>query len=125
MFISAAPLSASFAGSLAWVITKFGRAGPISPWRLLFLIEGFPSIIAGAIAWEIVPDSPETAKFLTKREKEVALVRLRREKEGAYNETMEELEDKYSVQPRRTGRGLKFNDMLRTLMDPKSYLTAV
>ncbi|CAI4210624.1 unnamed protein product [Parascedosporium putredinis] len=45
IFISAAPLASSFASTLAWLIVKFGEASPIAPWRVLFLVEGFPSVL--------------------------------------------------------------------------------
>lgn len=109
-FISAAPLATSFASSLAWVILKIGEHGPIAPWRLLFLFEGFPSVVVAVIAWHAIPDGPGKAKFLTKREKKVARLRLRIEKDPKSE----------------TGKpGLKWREVIRTLMDPKCYVTAV
>lgn len=109
-FISAAPLATSFASSLAWLILKVGENGPIAPWRLLFLVEGFPSVLVAVLAWHVIPDGPGKAKFLTKREKKVACLRLRREKDPKAE----------------TGkRGIKWREILQTLIDPKSYLTAV
>ena len=108
-FISAAPLATSFASTLAWAVVKIGDYCPIASWRLLFLVEGFPSVLVAAIAWNTIPDSPETAKYLTKREKRVARLRLRKEKDPHEH----------------TGKGgLKFREMLETIADPKSYLTA-
>lgn len=74
--ISAAPLATSFASSLAWVIVRLSRNGPIEPWRALFLFEGLPSIITAAFAWYFIPDSPETARYLNARERKVARLRL-------------------------------------------------
>ncbi|RMD44950.1 hypothetical protein DV735_g7, partial [Chaetothyriales sp. CBS 134920] len=48
--ISAAPLATSFASSLAWLVVRLSRNGPVESWRVLFLVEGFPSVIA-AINW--------------------------------------------------------------------------
>lgn len=110
-FISAAPLATSFASSLAWVILKLGEKGPVAPWRLLFLVEGFPSVLVAVMAWHVIPDGPGKAKFLTKREKKVARLRLRREKD-----------------PKSDGSkksGVKWHEVLQTLLDPKSYITAV
>jgi len=109
-FISAAPLATSFASSLAWLILKVGEHGPIAPWRLLFLVEGFPSVVVAVIAWHLIPDGPGKAKFLTKREKKVARLRLRREKDP-----------KAEIGK----KGIKWREILQTLVDPKSYLTAV
>lgn len=76
----AAPLATTFASSLAWLIIKLGDASPIASWRMLFLIEGFPSVFAAVVAWFVIPDSPQTASYLTAREKKVARLRLRHEK---------------------------------------------
>lgn len=81
LFISAAPLATSCAGSLAWLITKTGDRVPIANWRLLFLIEGFPSIVIAVAAWFWIPDAPDTARYLSRREKRVARLRLEAEKD--------------------------------------------
>lgn len=73
---SAAPLATTFASSLAWLITKFAENGPIAPWRLLFLVEGFPAVVVATVAWRVIPDSPEKATYLTRREKKIARLRL-------------------------------------------------
>jgi len=109
-FIAAAPLATSFASSLAWLIIKLGEKGPIAPWRVLFLAEGFPSVIIAVVAWHVIPDGPGKAKYLTKREKKVARLRLRKYKDSSSE---------------KIGKGgLKWNDVLHTLIDPKAYLTA-
>jgi MFS family permease len=107
-FISAAPLATSFASTLAWAIIALGKHSPIASWRLLFLLEGFPSVLVAVIAWHIIPDSPSTAPYLTKREKKVARLRLRKSKSSHTRES----------------KGLNFREMLSTILDPKTYLTA-
>ncbi len=110
-FISAAPLATSFASTLAWVIVKLGEHGPIAPWRLLFLVEGFPSVLIAVVAWHVIPDGPAKANYLTKRERKVARLRLRREQDP-------------ESQP-ASKRGLKWREVLQTLLEPKTYLTAI
>jgi MFS family permease len=119
LFISASPLSASFAGALAYLITKVGEHGSLSPWRLLFLLEGFPSVLVAVWAWDFVPDGPGLAKWLSPRQREVAVMRLRSEKESENNEE----DEKYHGRQRR-GR-VNFHEVLQTLKDPKCYLTAL
>lgn len=111
LVIAAAPLATSFAGSLAWLITRLGQHGPVAPWRLLFLVEGFPSVCVAVFAWIFVPDSPSKAGFLDAREKQVAKLRLRRER-GSHD-------------AEHTQQGLDWREVLQTLMDPQCYLTAV
>lgn len=112
LFISAAPLATSFAGSLAWLITKTGGGVPIANWRLLFLVEGFPSIIVAAIAWFEIPDKPDTARYLNPREKEIARLRL---------------EGETGSQKKAVGRTSKlgWREILAVLTDVRCWITAV
>jgi MFS family permease len=119
LFISASPLSASFAGALAYLITKVGEKGPLSPWRLLFLFEGFPSVLVAVWAWDFVPDGPGVAKWLSPRQREVAVLRLRSERDNVDEEHDNE---KYHYQSNKGG--VNFREVLQTLKDPKCYLTA-
>ncbi|KAJ5165920.1 Major facilitator superfamily domain general substrate transporter [Penicillium capsulatum] len=109
LFISAAPLATTFASSLAWLIVKLSSNGPISPWRILFLVEGFPSVIVAAFAWAIIPDSPGKARFLTRRQRVVARLRLG--------------EDKSDYQ-QSTARRFNWREVVKTAADPKAYLAA-
>jgi MFS family permease len=118
LFISASPLSASFAGALAWLITKLSEHGPLRPWRLLFLLEGFPSVLVAIWAWEFVPDGPGVAKWLSPRQRKVAVLRLRQEKE----DEEEESDEKHPSQQRKSR--IDFSEVYQTLKDPKCYLTA-
>ncbi|MCJ1252106.1 hypothetical protein MMC30_009344 [Trapelia coarctata] len=111
LFISAAPLATSLASSLAWLIMKAGERVPISAWRLLFVIEGFPSIIVAVFAFYYLPDGPGTAKFLTRRQKKVARLRLRNEKDAK--------------QMFSHGSKLNFREIFQTFLDPKLYITAL
>ncbi|RSL79233.1 hypothetical protein CEP51_007523 [Fusarium floridanum] len=113
IFISAAPLATSFASTLAWVIVKFASLSPIAPWRLLFIVEGFPSVLAAVAAWNIIPDSPQTAPYLTKREKKVARLRLRNEKPAAATEATS-----------KPTSGLRARDVLAVFSDPVAWITS-
>lgn len=110
LFISAAPLATSFASSLAWLIVKLSNNGPIAPWRTLFLVEGFPSVIVAVVAWNVIPDSPGTAPFLTRRERKVAKLRLQLPQS----------------EPHQSQSGkFDWRQVGKVLADPKSYLMAV
>ena len=73
LFLSAAPLASTFAGALAYGITS-GHPS-IANWRLLFIVEGLPSVLLALIAFRYIPDSADTARFLTEEEKGVARAR--------------------------------------------------
>ncbi|KAI1491464.1 major facilitator superfamily domain-containing protein [Biscogniauxia mediterranea] len=127
IFISAAPLATTFASSLAWLILKVAENGPIAPWRLLFLLEGFPSVIIATIAWSVIPDTPDSATYLTARERRVARLRLRREKVRQKNSHATATTSPPGRPPPSSSSsslGLKLRDVLSSFADPNAWLTA-
>jgi MFS family permease len=73
LFLSAAPLANTFAGALAYAITSGSPA--LAKWRVLFLVEGLPTVVMAGVAFFFLPDSPEKARFLNREEREVARLR--------------------------------------------------
>lgn len=69
-----APLANCFASSLAYGISQI--QGSLEPWRLIFIIEGAPTIAFAPVVYFLLPDSPGTAKFLTEQQQTHALERL-------------------------------------------------
>jgi MFS family permease len=74
IFLAAAPLANTFAGALAYGITS-GKHLSIANWRLLFLVEGLPTICLAPVVWFTLPDSPNKARFLNEEQKRVAVAR--------------------------------------------------
>lgn len=122
LFVSAAPLASSFASSLAWLITKLSVEGPIAPWRLLFLFEGFPSVIIAIFAWIWIPDSPGSANFLTSRQRLIAVARLQDDSDEKRGSRGRGYKEKEST-ARNTGVFLR--EVASILSEPKCFLTAV
>jgi MFS family permease len=118
--ISAAPLATSFASSLAWLIVKLSQNGPIAPWRALFLVEGFPSIFTAVAAWYWIPDGPAKARYLNARERKVAVMRLQAEQSTALSH-----DSTSSGAGTTLAQRLHVKEVLTTVLDPKSYLTAL
>ena len=121
--ISAAPLATSFASSVAWLIVKLTRNGPIESWRAVFLFEGFPSIITAIFAWHFIPDSPETARYLTLRERKIAKLRLQDEQiheGGSSSRNRTSASGKSSMISR-----IKASQSLKTLSSPIPWLQAL
>ncbi|KAI1805747.1 MFS general substrate transporter [Daldinia bambusicola] len=77
IFASAAPLASTFAGALAYGITS-GHSH-LANWRLLFLVEGLPTILMTIFAFFFIPDSAEKARFLTTEEKSIVKSRAMRQ----------------------------------------------
>ena len=41
----------------------------LAQWRLLFIVEGLPTVCMAPIAYFFLPDTPDKARFLTEDEK--------------------------------------------------------
>jgi sugar phosphate permease len=106
LFLSAAPLANTFAGALAYGITSGNPA--VAKWRVLFLVEGLPTVAMAVVAFFFMPDSPEKARFLNEDEKRVAKARGVRQAGTAT----------------RVG-GVDFKDLLRGCADPKAWILGV
>jgi MFS family permease len=82
IYVSAASMAGAFGGLLAAGLTQipaWGVGKGIHTWRNIFFFEGLITIIAGLLAPIVLPQSPETSKYLTERERWIAAERLRRE----------------------------------------------
>lgn len=122
LFVAASPLAASFAGLLAWAVTRAAEGGPVSAWRVLFLVEGFPSVVVAVWAWGVVPDGPGLVRWLGEREREVAVARVR----GEHADVKGGEEDGCGLgDDQQAARGVDFGAVRATLGDPKAYMTAV
>lgn len=106
MFASAAPLASTFAGALAYGITS-GHSS-LSNWRLLFLVEGLPTLLLVPIAFYFIPDSPDSARFLNGEEKAIAKSRAVRQ----------------TGTSERIG-GVNLTQLVQTLYDAKAWCYAV
>ncbi|QRV98186.1 major facilitator superfamily transporter [Ceratobasidium sp. AG-Ba] len=76
-FISAAPLAGAFGGLIAYGVQHI--QSHIATWRILFLIEGLPTVLVGVLVLLFLPSRPETTKWLSEDERKLAQRRLNRE----------------------------------------------
>lgn len=70
LFLVAVPLATMLGNPLSGLIVGAGDIFGISAWRWLFVIEGFPSVVLGIIAFYWLSDSPAQANWLTSEERE-------------------------------------------------------
>ncbi|CEJ61091.1 Putative Pantothenate transporter [Penicillium brasilianum] len=69
-------VSGIIGGLLAFAFDTVSGAGGLSGWQWLFLTEGIATVIFGVAIWFLLPDFPETATWLTEREKKFIQARL-------------------------------------------------
>lgn len=98
-------MASTFAGALAYGITS-GHSH-LTNWRLLFLVEGLPTMALAAVAFYFIPDSPEKARFLTAEEKDIVRARAIRQVGTDANARIS---------------GVNFRDLFIALVDVKVWM---
>lgn len=69
-FFATAAASGVAGGLVAYGISYMDNASGWRAWRWIILINGAPTIVTGLIIPFVLPNSPDTAKFLSEKEKE-------------------------------------------------------
>lgn len=105
-FISAGAVSGAFGGLISFGVTSIKHA-KIANWRILFLIEGCPSVLLAICVALFMPTRPETSRFLTEDERTLCLTRL-----NAQNSTDAKL-------------GIQKAGVIRCLTDWKTYVVSI
>lgn len=77
-----APLAGAFGGLLASGISSMDNIGKLHTWRMIFFVEGIITIGISIIAFFLLTDRPQTARWLTQEEKDVAIARIKSERVG-------------------------------------------
>ena len=79
----------------------------IETWRILFLIEGCPSVVLGLCVMLFLPSRPSHSKYLNEQESELEFLRLR-------SENLDEGD-----------HGIDWRGVKRAFTDWKSYVVTV
>lgn len=104
LYIVMAPLAGAFGGLLASAILTLDHFGSLHRWRMIFAIEGIVTCVLALISFITLTDRPETARWLTQEEKDLAIARVKSERVGQ-NEVLDKLDRK------KTFRGI-FNPVV-------------
>ncbi|OCH86496.1 MFS general substrate transporter [Obba rivulosa] len=71
-----AAVAGAFGGLIAFGVQHIHAS--VANWRLLFIIEGCPTVILGVVSMFLLPDRPEETTFLNEQERQLALERTNR-----------------------------------------------
>ncbi|KAL4875223.1 major facilitator superfamily domain-containing protein [Aspergillus karnatakaensis] len=93
LYIVMAPLAGAFGGLLASAILTLDHFGSLHTWRMIFAIEGVVTVGLGIISFFTLTDRPETAKWLTQEEKDLAIARIKSERVGT-TEVLDKIDTK-------------------------------
>lgn len=63
-------------GPIAYGLSGVKNAA-LETWKILYLVLGIPTVITGVYCWYYMPDNQTNAKFLSRREKLIAIERIR------------------------------------------------
>lgn len=69
LFMVAMPVTMAFGSLASGYILSLDGWLDLKGWQLLFLLEGFPSVLLGVVVWFYLDDSPAKAKWLTDEDK--------------------------------------------------------
>lgn len=69
LFATALPVSSILGAPVSGFILDHAHWAAIASWRWLFILEGLPAIVCGALTFFLMPSRPEEATFLTTSEK--------------------------------------------------------
>ena len=75
-FIGCGALAGAFGGLIAYGVSFLTGSSIGATWRILFLIEGLPTILLALIIFLFLPTRPESSKYLTEEERTLATARL-------------------------------------------------
>ncbi|KAK5046504.1 hypothetical protein LTR84_008307 [Exophiala bonariae] len=82
IFFSAATIAGAFGGLLARGINEMNGTAGKPGWAWIFILEGIITVVVAFSAFWFIYDSPSTARFLTKEEKEEVTYRLAHDTDG-------------------------------------------
>lgn len=69
LFMIAMPVTMALGSLVSGYILSIDGMLALKGWQWLFLLEGFPSVLLGAVVWFYLDDSPQKAKWLTDEDK--------------------------------------------------------
>ncbi|GAA5968251.1 hypothetical protein JCM8115_006170 [Rhodotorula mucilaginosa] len=81
LFISAGSLAGAFGGLIAYGVARISDP-KIATWRILFLIEGCPSLLLAIIVMFCLPSRPDKTRYLNEEQRTIACTRLNSENQG-------------------------------------------
>jgi ACS family tartrate transporter-like MFS transporter len=80
LFMTAGPLSGVLGGPISGALLSFHLRGGLAGWQWLFLLEGLPAVVLGAVVYFHLADRPGAAKWLSEEQRAWLNRRLESEK---------------------------------------------
>ena len=84
LFMTGIPVASILGAPVSGIILDHVHWLGLSSWRWLLILEGFPAVAGGVIAYFLLPSRPSQAKFLNEEEKKWITEELEREDRGKH-----------------------------------------
>jgi len=82
----AVPISSVIGSPLSsFILTRMSGLADLRGWQWMFLIEGAPAVVMGIVAYFMLPDGPQHAKFLEPHERTALVSMMAREQASREN----------------------------------------
>ena len=93
-FVLAIPASSVIGGPISGLLLNMDGIGGLAGWKWLFILEGLPVVILGALMLRLLADKPEDARWLSESERRLVRDRLSGEhREKAVRQLLPALKD--------------------------------
>lgn len=86
--LASATLAGAFGGAIAYGVGHMNGTHGLPAWRWLFILEGIPSCISSILVFFFLPDYPETVKWFSDEERNLAVSRLEFEASHGHDESL-------------------------------------
>lgn len=83
IYFSSGIVAGATSGLLAYAIAHIDGLGGYASWRWIFILEGLATVVIAISAFWLVPDWPETARFLKPHERTIIMRRVAEDRAGA------------------------------------------
>ena len=83
LFMTAGPLSGVLGGPLSGALLGLHHRGGLAGWQWLFLLEGLPAIVLGAVVYFQLADRPSEARWLSEEQRAWLIRTLQNERAAA------------------------------------------
>lgn len=78
LFMTANAVAFIFGGPISGLLMKMPSILGLAGWQQMFILEGLPAVLLGAVVLTYLPDGPEQARWLRAEEKALLAMRMRR-----------------------------------------------
>ncbi|GAA6007931.1 hypothetical protein JCM11491_006544 [Sporobolomyces phaffii] len=100
LFISGGAVAGAFSGLIAYGVAHIHSK--MALYKILFLIEGLPSLLLAIIVFFFLPSRPDTSRFLSEEERTIACTRLNAQNSLGANDGIQWRDVRYTLSNWRT-----------------------